>query len=72
MVDLFKAGGLTLGLVVVGALVSGAGLVGCQPQSQPVKVEATVLPPAHSPETVIPALDAEVPEEVATATFALG
>ena len=72
MVDFLKAGGLTLGLVVVGALVAGVSLGGCQPQSQSVKVEGTVRSPAHSAETAIPALDAEVPGEMATATFALG
>lgn len=74
MADLLKAGGLTLGLVVVGAIVVGIGLGGCQPLSQSVKEEGTVSPPA--PKTAsgaaIPALDTEAAGDMATATFALG
>jgi hypothetical protein len=73
MEDLMKAGGLTLGLVVAGVLVVGIGLAGCQAQPSS-EVEATASPSASKPvsEGAIPALDAEVPSDIATATFAMG
>jgi hypothetical protein len=73
MVDLLKAGGLPLGFVVAGLIVAGIALTGCQAQT-PSKAEAKASPsaPKPAPEGMIPALDAEAPNEVATATFALG
>ena len=74
MVDPVKAGGLALGLVVAGVLVVGIGLGGGKILSRSVKVDDAASPPTPGQvsRTQIPALDAEVPGDIATATFALG
>jgi hypothetical protein len=74
MLDPVKVGGLTLGLVVVGALVVLIGLGGGEILSRSVKVDGTAFLPTPGPASGpgIPPLDAEVPGDVDTATFALG
>jgi hypothetical protein len=74
MLDPIRVGGLALGLLLVGALVVVIGLGRSEILSRSVKVDGTAsLPmPELASSAAIPPLDAEVPGEVATATFALG
>jgi hypothetical protein len=74
MLEFMKTGGLTLGLVVVGALVLGIVLGACQTLSRSEEKVGIVSSPApkQASAAAIPPLDTEVPRDIATATFALG
>jgi hypothetical protein len=73
MIGLLKVAGLVLGVALVGgcamALSSDVSQVGVEPQAAPA---ATTTPVGPALQGNSPTLDALVPGEIETATFALG